>query len=815
MTRYFGRSARKGGTRVGGNIMNRRVMKRGVVSVAVGGLLTGLMVAGAGAEPALTLPSPKPEDAAGSNPLKVVVGKTVALTTDQNGKQTPFNLMLINGQVSGQGQGELKIPTGTDSAKTVDVNSTPGQVKTFFDLGGTYGGDLPVTISTAVKVNGQTVDANQAYNLTGDAEITYTFVNHTARKQKITYKNIYGEAVSKEVEVPVPFGNSFSVNFGEGWSIKDAGGMSADVTPNGTSLGTSVILFPILPGVVGGTTQTITVKAQADKASLPSTKNTMVPVQLGSYMGGILTELEPLVQQSLMQPLNSAVGGLVGNLTSAASLISGYTGGFESLAKNYIDPLIREIDQVNVNPKSLNNTMTQLGDGLENLGALMVANRAAQYRVANLIKGFADVLGMDVPQLVKWLGKVVEDLGPNAAQASKGLVQLKSLLDGLDFGALATASATMDSACTGVGPTADFYGYQGSWIQTGGKGADSLQNVLSSNKKQSWAKTLGPLQSALDAQAAGSLIPKNIWLLLNGSLNPLPASITALLQQPACQTIGPIADKIAPLSAAWPTLGPIVGDLAVVLDGLADIAKSPVAKKLYNETLAALQAVSKMLDNDQCTVNDVINPIMNVIERYGAKNISGHIGDILSGIFSKCGVAQVVQYFGDIDALIGRALAAFGQVVLAARADIPTIVNAVDGVKGISDVVGKAFDAIPGLGAEVGNLIAGVGGKVEGAADTEIGSLSSSAAELGAVIDAMNQRVLAGDGSPYGPATGVPGALTMTAYQVTMQEPAPNSRNWTTGLILAVVFLIVGVGVGTVVYRRHRRSRVGSTGIGG
>lgn len=821
MSDRFGRNSRRTRTDGASRRLRRRSVKRGVAVVATVGMMTGLLAAGAGAESSGSSATPK-TGASTANDLKVVIGKTVALTTDQAGKKTPFNLMLINGQISGSGSGQVKIPTGPDSAKTVDVQSKPGQVQNLLDLGGSYNGDLPVTISTAVKVNGKDVDPNKAYGLNGDVEVTYTFVNHTARKQKITYKDIYGDQVTKETEIPVPFGNSFSVNFGEGWSVKDTGGMSADVTPTGTALGTSVILFPIIEGVVGGTTQTVTVKAQADNASLPSTKNTMVPVQLGSYMGGILVELEPAIQQSLMEPLNSVVGDVAGNIFSLASLISGYTGGFESLATNYIDPLVKEVDQVNVNPKQLTAGLTRLGSGLEDLGGLMVANQAAQDRVAGIVRALARAVGTNVPELVEWLGNVVEELGPGATQGAKGLRDLKTMLDGLNFGGLAAASATMDTACTGVGPTADFYGYQGNVLQSGGKGANSLNDVLDANtnywnpsKTPAWVKTLRGLQAALDNQAAGTLIPKSLWLTLNGPLNPLPANITEMLQAPACQTVGTIADNIAPLAASWPTLGPVVGELATALDALAAIAKSPEAAKVYNTTLGALQRLSKLLSNDQCTVSEVINPIVNAINRYGASGISSHIEEVLAGVFNRCGLAQIIEYFGDVDALIGRALSALGQIVLAARADVPTIAKGVDGVKGLTDVVGAAFDAIPGVGAEVGNLIAGGGELVEGGGTDLISKLSSYTAELGATMNAMNERVLAGDGAPYGAATGVPGTVTMTAYQITMEEAAPNSRNWSTSLILAIIFLIVGVGVGTVIYRRHRKSRVGSTGIGG
>ena len=113
----------------------------------------------------------------------------------------------------------------------------------------------------------------RAYNLTGEVEITYTMTNHTAREQTITYTNVAGQTVTEQAQIPVPFGNEFRVTYGDGWFIEDPGDDAED-SSGGTGLSTTAILFPLIPGVAGGTTQTVTVKARAQNASLPERRAT-------------------------------------------------------------------------------------------------------------------------------------------------------------------------------------------------------------------------------------------------------------------------------------------------------------------------------------------------------------------------------------------------------------------------------------------------------------------------------------------------------------------------------------------------------------
>lgn len=781
--------------------------RKSVATLAAGAVLVGLGGAGAAAG---SVESAQQQPSAG---LNVTVGKTVAVTTDQNGQRTPLDMLLINGQVSGQGSGQVNIPLGPKGQKTVEVNNSKGQVQDFFSLGGSYGGDLPVTVSTQVSVDGKTIDPNQGFNLTGDVEVTYTFVNHTARQQTISYRNIYGKTVSKQTEVPVPFGDSFAVTFGDGWSVQDPGGMAMSTTPQGAALTSTVILFPIIDGVVGGTTQTLKIKARAEAAALPATKSTIVPVPLGTYFNGLALEVEPALQQQALAPLNSVLDGVLGDITSVGNIISGYTGGFQSLATNYIDPLVSQVDSIKVSPSGLTNKFDQLASGLNAVAGLMAANQAAQDRIGGVFDDLGKTVGVSGVKLVKWLGKVVEEAGPGSREAAKGLRALSALLNSLDLGSLQSNQAVVDQACSVVGPTSDYYGYAGSLLfPKGAPGAAALKKVISDNtpligKPPAWVKTLQQLQTQLNSQAAGTLIPSTAYLaLLNYAKKAIPPEVLKILTDPACSTVGTLTDSVVvPVANAWAAIGPQVPTVAAALEAFADFAGSPAAKHLYNGTLKALQEVSKLLSNGNCSTSDLIDPLISAIKRYGAAGIKAHIGSVLEQVFSNCGLAQVIRFLGQLDGLIGVAMAKLGGLINSAKADIPTIVGGVDKVKGLTNIAGEAFDAIPGLGRYVADLIGTETSKYGGMGEDAIGKVSSYAAELQAMLLAMNARGEAGDGAPYGNATG-PNTHTLAAYQITQQEAGPYAKTWTTAAILAVLFLVIAVGVGTVLYRRRRRS---------
>ncbi|MDP4013069.1 MAG: hypothetical protein U0990_00835 [Candidatus Nanopelagicales bacterium] len=751
--------------------------------------------------------------AASDDKLKVTVGKTVAVTTDQSGGVTPFNIMLVNGQVSGQGTGEVKIPMGPDSEKTVDINSASGQVSNFFDFGGFYKGDLPVSVKTEVKVNGESINPDEAYGLTGDAEITYTFTNHTARKQEISYKDITGKTTKKEVEVPVPFGATFDVPFGSGWYVQDAPGLTSAVEPNQTHLSGTVVLFPVVQGLYGGTTQKLTVKARADNASLPSTKTTSIVLDMDTYMGGLLTTVVPMIEKDALAPADAAIGGVIGQVLSAVRLVSGYVGALQKLDKEYLKPVFKKIERINVNPENLDRDLGSLGVGLTKLGELMGANKTAQGRVANLAKSVSNVVRKDAPAILKWLKALIKTAAPQSGQAAKGLKKLDKAITSLDLTQLENDSATLDQACPTVGKTSDYYGYGPVEviipITKGSDGYNALAAAIKAGKKKPWQGDLEDLQTTLDNQSVGAMMP-SLLVLVGGLLPdtiPYKKLIQQILTESACESINETLIPLVIVGAGlWDEeVHPWIDTAVLVLDLLAEYGDSPVMDKIFNEIMKDVKILANLLSNDKCTSSDIIDPILAALQKYGMSGIKDHILPVLLSVFKNCGVAQVLEFFGSVDGLIGEALIGFGKIVDGARGDVPTIVNAINSVKAVVKQVDDIADTIPGAANEILDVIADTasGYGVEG--QDAIAKVSNFVEETGATLQAMNARAKAGDGDPYGKAVG-PDTNTMTAYQITQQEASPYARNWATGVVLALVFLAVAVGVGTYLYRRRRSS---------
>ncbi len=815
------------------NRLRARKLNRALAVTTVAALLIGVPVAGAFADTQSSTNS-----TAGKDPLKVVVGETVAVTTDQTGNLSPLNLYLINGQVSGQGTGTVQIPTGNGGYKTEDVNNSSGEVSNFFSLAGSYHGNLPVTAKTELTVNGKTVDPNQGYNLTGDVVIKYVVTNHTSRQQEISYTNIYGSKQKKTVNIPVPFGDSYSVTFGQGWDITDPGTMSMKTTPTGTALSATLVLFPVGPAL--GTTQSVTIKATADNATLPATTHTVVPVPLNVYEGGLALKAIPAIENALLPPVNSILTGATNELISAANLLSGFTGGFESLDTNYINPLVADIDKLYVNPASLSKKLQNLTDGLDELGGLLAVDSAAKNAIAALFVKLSKFVEVNLEDLVKWLGQFLTSVAPSATEASTALTGLNSVLGSVNPTDLTAATRTMKQACDSVGPTSQYYGYPGLPVPLvgpygGGDGANALNKGISNGtpligKPKPYVATLKTLKAQLDAQAAGTLLPEDLYLAatllpilpsIPTALIPakyqdiikkienippeIQAALEAFLVQPGCKPTVTFADDVfVPLSKAWGKVGPDVAKLAGALEALAKLAASPNAAKVYNTALVDLGKLGSVLSNPGCTTADLFNPIQSALKTYGAAGIKAHIGDVLKQIFSKCGLAQIVTFFGDFDAVLGKSLVKLGAIVNSAQKDVPKIAGGVTKLKDIANLVGKVFDEIPAVGQEVADKIIGGADTIDSKGTTAIGAISDAAAQVQASLLAMNERGLAGDGAPYGNAKG-PNTSTISAYQITVAPATPNTRNWTTSIVVAAVFLVLALGLGTFLYRRRIR----------
>ena len=783
-------------------------LKGVVAAVSVTALMIGISAIGAEADSrsvSTNSGSQTSTQSTGQDQLDVVVGETVAVTTDQKGNPTPFNLYLINGQVSGVGAGELKIPTGSSTTQTRNLTSSAGDVRNFLSLGGSFSGDMPVTATTELKVNGESVDPDQGYDLNGDVEVTYTVENHTSRKQRITYNNLYGIQTSKVVNVPVPFGDSFSVTFGDGWDIYDAGAGSARTTGNGTAVSATLVLFPIIDGAVGGTTQSLTIKAKAQNASLPNTKHTIVPVPLSQYQGGVALQLDPTLESQILSPLNNTVSGAVEQVVGVANLISGYTSGFTKLNSDYIDPLVADVQKLNADPKVMNRSLDVLSTGLIDLGQVLKSNADAKDDIAVLLTAASKLVGKDLTGTVEWLGNLVTKAGPQAAKAGAALASISAVLNDMDPAQMNAANQTLKTMCSTVGPTTAYYGGVGSWpLWSGGTGYQALQDAIAKGSGQTWKAGLQQIQTALNSQADGSLIlnTPTLWGTASGALSP--GLLADVLLGAACT---PTTAVVGPIAAAADELAPILADAGTAVSMLADLADSPDAKRTYEKVLGGLTDIGGLLSKPGCSNAEVVDPIVGALRKYGVSGLEDHALEIVGSIFKNCGLAQIMTFFGNIDSAIAQVLADVGKLVGNADKDVSAIATGIKSIKGLTAVVGQVFDSIPLIGDKVGKAITEASLGLENTADNALASVSDFAAQLQATLTAMNDRGVAGDGAPYGNAYLTDGSKgkvrNLTAYQITTEAAAPYTLSWGTSIALAVVFILLAVGLGTFLFRRR------------
>lgn len=772
-------------------------------SVATVGLAV-VMVAGISAIESSVSAAPMQAPAASgeSSGLDVTVGESVAVTADQEGNLTPLNVYLVNGQVSGDGSGEVTVATGPDNqSEPQQVSSSPGEVSNFLKFGGSYTGDFPVSVTTEVKVDGQSVDANEGYDLSGDVEITYTATNNTSRMQTITFQDIFGETKSKEVNIPVPFGDSFSVTFGNGWDVVDTGVAKAKTTGNGTELAATLILFPMIEGIMGGTTQSVTVKARAQNANLPSATHLAVPIDLETYQGGSLLSLAPMAQDKIIEPAAGVLGETVDDVLLATRIISGYTSGFRKLDADYVDPLVADIEKLKANPNAIARGATELARALNGLATQLEGDAVAKGEIAGVIVSIANEIGKDVPATIKWLEQVITKVGPDAADASKALTSFDAMLKKIDIADLNTDLADVDEMCTTVGATATYFGgTKGLFGPPLFDGAQALDAGISALSPSTDKTTLKALKTQLVAQSKDSF--SNTLFTYR---KKLPKTLAPLGEKAACTIVDPLMDKAIPLANA---IEPFLAKASSALNDFAKFAASPAAEEVFELILLGVALLDKTLDNS-CSNAQIIDPIEAAIKKYGIDNLEkpAVVEELMQEILKNCGVAQVMEFLGDVDLTLADLSKDAAKFIEGTRKDVPLITDDIKKVQNISGIAGRAFDAIPGLGDLVVGKVDAAALGLDAKGEDALVQISDLVAQLQASLIAMNNRGLAGDGAPYGNSTlasGTDGKISNYAsYQITLEEASPYARSWATSLGLAVVFLLLALGLGTFLYRRR------------
>lgn len=715
--------------------------------------------------------------------LKVTVGKAVAITTDAAGRSESQGLYAAT-NASGTGTSTVKVPVGTTHPVDVnnfkslqlqgdsivyDINNSGSTVDQYVASGGQFAGQLPVTFSVDLKVNGKSVDPNTATSITGDVELNYDFVNHTNVVQPITFKGSGGGIRTKQANIAVPFTINYDATFGNGWAQ-----ISAPWANSGFSTGEIVTgSTTLLPNPLNKMSPNgrLTIKAVAQNAKLPAANIVIVPKStsgavtsaLGTASSAGLKAQELLANKAL--PLLLEVQGGMG---AAAGKIS-------TLLDQKVDPILNLLSRLHLDPGKANQLIQKGGQDLATLADLFIGvNSALEGTTGLLGKGVADITSTKAQTELK---EVINSLDEVDSMLKTAIPILQLVADALPLAADALAYQIPGALAPFVCPSGKKTCTVGDVVDaaeldqlpttcTTGQATNNLWNSSSSFSQaldtgiskegatSQTGKALTTLKSLLVTQAAGT-IPGNC----EAAANAVVAALNGLFGN-----LGQVGADINDLIPLLKSLQGAIGDVSTGMTGL----------------LADLPSIHTAVDNP-CSARS--------------------IQDDLSG----CGLIQSMN-------LVANANSA-ATTVLNDR--VVQVVNqiepAVDKLFGMANLLGSAakpleaqINQLPSLIMQIayGNLGTFVTG---GENLTEFaGKLAGVAGELDETYKAIDARFNAGDGFPYGAASGS-GVQTAASYNFHVAAAKTGAATLRGTVIFALVMLLLAlVGAAWIQFRWRR-----------
>lgn len=763
-----------------------------------------------------------------SNELSVTVGKAISITTDSAGIPS-LQAFVLNTQVSGQGSGQLLVPVGTDSATNTggfgkltmqgdsinyNIDSSTGEVQNLHASGGVYKGQDAVSLKVEAWLNGNPIDPNDLYNISGNVKINYIIQNHTTREQEITYKNTNGEMVKTKAAIPVPFGGAFSTTFGNGWGDIVAPWAQTGISPTGQQLNGTAILFPPL----GGVTQTLTVTARAQNATLPNATITAIPINLSEFAGGLILNIG-----NKLVGIGDEGANLVGRLPSLLlffqQLLNKYATSLQNINTQYVEPILNTVNGIKINPASLNKTINTTAQDLLDFAQISSLNAQIDAINATAFDDISKLLESGIPKTLNGAASLLEDMLPAVAQLEPLLAQLIAAFQSkADLDAAVNSVSTVDAACTQAQTVNNIYGSPGNY---------PLANIFG---KPTEPTGMGPGATALwNAYKASNYTgpAANLWTAMNGtpqSLVPGPTGIAISGPSGQAGTIGLYGKVLGIPSTAL--LGGAVwidgGTIPYPIDGKT--ISIPSCSQIYDVLagvlpyLETLQTALISLDNAVQQVPTEIPKIATTLEALGVtvagygkifnnpncpNTVQGLIQAGLSGILKNCGLAQAMQLLGKVNDLIATVV---DKTLIPGLEKVKTYIPDLKKYDAVIHkyvpLIEKAVTSVPATMDSYAQLLGGFVPTAE-----QFGVTVDDAVDQIAILDAsllaMNARAANGDGAPYGNATGVGDPITLAAWQINMSGAGKPLQASAANLIIAVVLLIISAGVGTFMYLRR------------
>ncbi len=742
------------------------------ISIAVVGLSISPGVAAQPATPSASGPD-------------VIVGNKVAISTDAAGTTTSQGLYTAT-NVSGTGSAKVTVPMGPNKpvdlssfswlqkengSVVYDVQNSGDQVKQLIASGGQFKGQLPVTFSVELLVNGKRVDPKTATSITGDVELTYNFKNNTNEVTPLTYRDANGNEATINANVAIPFSIALATTLGNGWA-----NVTAPWANNGFSMGEIVTGgTTMMPSALNGWNPNakLTIKAKAQNAKLPSVTIALIPqstkaaVTSGLAKGaGEGTKLTQVLDGTGI-PLLLEVQGAMGKAS----------GDIAKLLKEKVNPILELLSKLSLDPNKANAAVKKGGASIAGLGDLLLglntATEGATAQLSNLLARLSspraqqslDAVIANLPGLDLNLGVALEEL-PRLAAKLQGATTM--LTEKVPFGpaqVVCPPSGKLTRNCT-YGQAIDFQSLQKlSLTCTAGGGTNTLWN--------------GPGAAALDQGIAASSGQTKI------DLTTLKARLIAQAAAPPIPATCPAA-----ASEMRTTLRGLFGSLGEVGDDLNGLL--PLLTML-NQGLPATDASLTKLSVELPKINAALD------SPCGARSVFDNL--------SRCGMIQLLV-------LVSKANGAASKQLEQRVTNIVTEIEPmITKLFGIANTLGKA--ALPlerqlnELPAVINQLAYGNLGQLVTGAEGLAGlaeKLTNAASQQAAVNTAIDAKFNAGVGFPYGAASGGGAATTAVySYKVAAATVGIASLAVTAGF---AIFLLLLCGAAAIWLQLRRRNRL-------
>ncbi len=714
----------------------------------------------------------------------VIVGKAVAISTDAAGSITSQGSYTAT-NLSGTGSAKVTVPMGPNKpvdlssfswlqkqngSVVYDVANSGDQVKQLIASGGQFKGQLPVTFSVELLVNGKRVDPKTATSITGDVELTYNFTNHTNEVTPLTYLDANGNQATINANVAIPFSIALDTTLGSGWA-----NVTAPWANNGFSTGEVV---------TGGTTMMpsalndwnpnakLTIKAKAQNAQLSAVNIVLIPMSTsaavtsglskGSGAGTKLTQVLEGTGIPLLLEVQSAMGKASGDIAA--------------LLKQKVNPILDLLSKLSLDPNKANAAVKKGGAVIAGLGDLLVGiNSATQGAGAQLSNVLAS---LSSPGTQKNLDAVADELGGVGTKLDLLVAALPKLADGLRVGAADLSKPVPAIAVSSVCPT-------GKTTCTFGQAIDAnLVDKLSStcttgqdtNNLLSDPAYLAALQQGIDASSGATAANLTTLKKL------LAAQATAGIPPPPGCT-----DAAKAMEAALDGMFGSLGEVGDDLDGLLPLLTT--LDKGINDTAVGLKKLSAALPR--------INAALD--RPCGARSVFDNL--------SSCGMIQLLD-------LVSKANGAASKQLEQRVTNIVTEIEPmVTKLFGIANIFGKAalplerqLNELPAVinqlaYGNVGQLVTGAEG-LAGLAE----KLTNAASQQAAVNTAIDTKFNAGVGFPYGAASGG-GAATTAVYSYTVAAATVGIASLAVTASFAILLLLL-CGAAAIWLHLRRRNRL-------